>query len=86
MATNGQEKRLPGLERYTPEQMFFLSYANIWCSNQTPENLKYQILYGVHSPGRYRILGPLSNSVEFSQHFQCPTGSFMNRPNKCTVW
>nr|CAH0110462.1 unnamed protein product [Daphnia galeata] len=74
VATNGQEKRLPGLERYTPEQMFFLSYANIWCSNQTPENLEYRILYGVHSPGRYRILGPLSNSVEFSQHFQCPAG------------
>uniref|UniRef100_A0A0P6EFD4 Neutral endopeptidase n=1 Tax=Daphnia magna TaxID=35525 RepID=A0A0P6EFD4_9CRUS len=86
ISSNGPEKRLPGLEQYTPEQIFFLSYANVWCSEQTPESLEYQILYGVHSPGRYRVIGPLSNSVDFVQHFQCPVDSPMNRPEKCTVW
>ena len=86
VSTNGREKRLPGLERYTPEQMFFLSYANVWCNNEIPEYLEYRVLYGVHSPNRYRIIGPLSNSDDFSQHFHCPVGSVMNPQTKCTVW
>ncbi|XP_046453383.1 neprilysin-like isoform X8 [Daphnia pulex] len=86
VSTNGKEKRLPGMERYTPEQLFFLSYANVWCSNEIPESLEDQVLFGVHTPPRYRIIGPLSNLVEFSEHFQCPVGSTMNQPNKCIVW
>ena len=82
---NGPEFKLPGLEKYTSEQLFFISYAQIWCSNVTPESLKNQILNGVHSPGRYRVRGPLSNSEDFAEHFNCPQGP-MNPPDKCVIW
>ena len=85
VAVNGAEPRLPGLERFTPEQLFFISYANIWCGNQNTESLKQQIANGPHSPGRYRVLGPLSNSQDFVDHFQCPIG-IMNRKDKCILW
>lgn len=86
MAINGREPRLPGLEKYSPEQLFFLSYANMWCGKQTPQSLKQQILNGPHSPERFRVLGTLSNSFDFAKHYQCPKGSFMNRPRKCILW
>ena len=74
------------MEHYTPEQIFFLSFASVECYNEIPESLEDQVLFGVHTPPRYRVIGPLSNLVEFSEHFQCPVGSVMNRPNKCIVW
>ena len=82
---NGAEPSLPGLEKYTAEQLFFVSYANIWCGNQNTQSLKNQIANGPHSPSRYRVIGPLSNSKDFMKHFQCPR-SIMNPPSKCVLW
>jgi neprilysin len=45
-AEHGAEKRLPGLEQYSADQIFFISYASIWCGRETPERLKYQIQTG----------------------------------------
>lgn len=45
-----------------------------------------RITTGVHSPGQFRVLGPLSNMEEFSKDFNCPVGSKMNPENKCIVW
>jgi len=85
VVANGPEPRLPGLEKYSPEQLFFISYANIWCGKQNSESLKEQIATGPHSPNRYRVIGPLSNSRDFVEQFQCPSG-IMNRPKKCILW
>ncbi|XP_044018489.1 neprilysin-2-like isoform X2 [Aphidius gifuensis] len=82
---NGPEKKLPGLD-YTPRQMFWISAANTWCSTYRPEALKVRITTGFHSPGEFRILGPLSNMEEFAEDFQCPSGSRMNPVKKCAVW
>ncbi|XP_015116946.1 neprilysin-2 isoform X2 [Diachasma alloeum] len=84
-ARNGQEPMLPGLP-YTPRQMFWISAANTWCSVYRPEALKLRITTGFHSPGEFRILGPLSNMPEFAEDFKCPVGSKMNPENKCAVW
>lgn len=81
----GREARLPGLE-YSPDQLFWISAANIWCGKFRPEVLKLRVNSGVHSPARFRIIGPLSNSPEFSTSFNCPTGSPMNPRKKCSVW
>ncbi|XP_057375648.1 membrane metallo-endopeptidase-like 1 isoform X2 [Daphnia carinata] len=86
VARNGPENLLPGLERYTPEQIFFLSFANVECSNGSPASLEYHVRFDVHTPSRYRIIGSLSNSDDFSQHYKCTPGSPMNPSNKCTVW
>lgn len=82
---NGREQRLPGLP-YTPEQMFWISAANTWCSKYRPEAMKLRITTGFHSPGEFRILGPTSNMEEFARDFNCPVGSKMNPKKKCMVW
>ncbi|XP_060860161.1 neprilysin-2-like [Metopolophium dirhodum] len=82
---HGVEPRLPGLQEYTPQQIFWLSYANVWCSKDTLKYLKNSMT-DVHSPNRFRVNGPLSNKKFFSDDFRCPLGSNMNPVKKCQVW
>jgi predicted metalloendopeptidase len=84
-----EEGRLPGLEYLTPNQLFFLGYANIWCESITDEGLINQILTDPHSPAQFRVTGPLRNSMDFAEAYACPVSSDgMNPPveEKCTVW
>ncbi|KAF7990966.1 hypothetical protein HCN44_000771 [Aphidius gifuensis] len=78
------EKRLPGLS-YTPKQMFWISYAHVWCQRPTLELLKLNVA-DVHPPNKFRVIGPLSNMPEFAKDFECPSGSKMNPVKKCSVW
>ncbi|CAH1236556.1 unnamed protein product [Diabrotica balteata] len=82
---HGIEPKLPGL-KYTPNQLFWISAANSWCSKYRPESLKLRVLTGYHSPAPFRIIGPMSNSEYFNKDFKCPEGSNMNRAKKCSVW
>lgn len=82
----GIEKRLPGLQQYSPEQMFWISAAQTWCSIDRTEYMRLRILNGVHAPDKYRVIGSISNSHEFSRDFNCKLGSPMNPYKKCTVW
>lgn len=84
---NGKEKmRLPGLEHYSHEQLFFISFGNLWCESYTPAASRYAV-EDSHCPGKFRLKGVLTNSDEFAQTFKCPRGSGMN-PNgrKCRIW
>jgi len=54
----GPESKLPGLLDYTPEQMFFISYAQVWCERITDQGLLNQILTDPHSPGKFRKYFP----------------------------
>ena len=85
VADNHEEPKIVGFP-YTPRQMFWISFSQAWCFKFKDESLKSQILTGTHSPGRYRIIGSLSNSKEFIKDFNCPVGSKMNPEEKCTVW
>lgn len=82
---NGPEQRLPGLE-YNTNQLFWISAAQTWCTVYKPEALKYTIVADSHSPGRYRVMGPFKNMVDFARDFNCPLGSTMNPEAKCEVW
>lgn len=78
--------KLPGFPEYTAQQLFFLNFAQVWCSAYRPEGVESQIITGVHSPGRYRVIGPSHNSYDFAEAFNCPEDSFMNPPDKCVIW
>ena len=82
----GSEPSLPGLTQFTNQQMLFISYAQVWCEIQTPESLLGQVLSDPHSPGRFRVIGPLGNSKDFQKEFSCPADAAMNRPEKCKLW
>ena len=83
---NGREASLPGYESMTPRQMFWIGYSQVWCIKYRDAALKTQIEARPHSPGKYRILGPLSNIEHFARDFNCPVGSGMNPEKKCEVW
>jgi len=60
------------IEGFTPEQRFFLSFAQAWRSRVRPEQERLRLLTDSHSPPRYRVQGPLANLPEFSRAFACP--------------
>jgi len=74
---------VPGFNRY---QLFYLSFAQSWCSVERREETIRRLEQDVHSPPRFRILGPLQNSPHFADTFQCPIGSYMNPKSKCEIF
>ncbi|KAH7664907.1 hypothetical protein AAVH_43335, partial [Aphelenchoides avenae] len=85
---NGPEPRLPGslVSQYSHDQLYFLSFANIWCDHETDKDMEQELIYDVHSPGKYRILGSLQNYQEFRSAFSCPAGSVYAPEKHCNVW
>ncbi|KAF9404108.1 hypothetical protein BGZ94_004368 [Podila epigama] len=78
--------RLPGLQRHTPEQLFFIQYARTYCASVSPRLNLYVITADSHAPQEYRINGVVQNSDYFSQAFKCKAGSPMNPVKKCVLW
>ncbi len=74
------------LDGYTPQQRFFLGWAQIWCENQRPENVRNTVRTNPHSPGRFRVIGVLQNMPEFAEAFSCKAGQPMVSANACRVW
>ncbi|XP_023235348.1 neprilysin-11-like isoform X2 [Centruroides sculpturatus] len=82
----GKELSLPHMTQYSPYQILFISYSQIWCSKSSEEFKKTVLDKDVHSLNRYRVIGPLSNFASFSEVFQCKDDSLMNPAKKCVVW
>ncbi|KAK7475945.1 hypothetical protein BaRGS_00032834, partial [Batillaria attramentaria] len=79
-----EEPRLPGMLNYTHDQLFFINFAQVWCGTMRPEAAINRLRTGVHSPGRFRVIGTLQNLWAFSDAFSCPLNSYMNPPDKCS--
>uniref|UniRef100_A0A452GKE3 Neprilysin n=1 Tax=Gopherus agassizii TaxID=38772 RepID=A0A452GKE3_9SAUR len=82
---NGKEKLLPGLDM-SHKQLFFLNFAQIWCGTYRPEYAVNSIKTDTHSPGKFRVIGSLQNSAEFTEAFSCTTTEYMDPAKKCRVW
>ncbi|XP_075617835.1 neprilysin isoform X2 [Balearica regulorum gibbericeps] len=82
---HGKEKLLPGLEM-NHKQLFFLNFAQVWCGTYRPEYAVNSIKTDVHSPGKFRVIGSLQNSPEFSEAFSCSKSNYMDPAKKCRVW
>jgi len=74
------------VDGFTPDQRFFLGFAQIWCENSTPQAERQNALTNPHSPGRYRVNGTLQNMPEFQQAFSCKANQPMVSENACRVW
>lgn len=86
-STQSSESTLIALD-FTPRQLFWISYAQFYCSVQR-EKLKKSLYDNreVHSFDRFRVIGPLMNSQEFTRDFECPILSKMNPDRqRCSVW
>ena len=73
---------------FTPEQRFFISYAQHWRRVLRPEYLRLLVQTDNHAPAQYTVNGPLSNMVEFASAFDCPDGCPMARAEteRVTIW
>jgi predicted metalloendopeptidase len=74
------------LDDYTPQQRFFLGYAQVWCQNQRPEEARQRAYVDPHSPGQFRVNGVVENMPEFQSAFSCKAGQSMVSVNACRVW
>jgi len=84
VAYRAMEKALAGKPRplidgFTPEQRFFLGFANVWCENGTEQSARQLAQTDPHSPGRFRVIGTVSNMDEFRDAFSCKAGQPMVR-------
>ncbi len=76
------------IDGFTPEQRFFLSWAQVWRASTRPEELAQRIKTDPHSPNELRCNGPLSNMPEFYEAFGIQPGDKMYRPAeiRAHVW
>ena len=83
-----QAKAQVKIDGYSPEQRFFLGYAQIWRTNARPEYLRQQVQTDPHSPAQFRTNGPLMNMPEFYQAFGCQDGNKMMRAqvDRSKIW
>jgi endothelin-converting enzyme/putative endopeptidase len=74
------------IDGFTPEQRFFISYAQVWCENATDQDFRRRAQEDVHSSGRWRVNGVLQNMPEFRKAFGCKDGAPMAPVKACRVW
>jgi putative endopeptidase len=93
VAYDALERALEGKPRakidgFTPEQRFFLAYAQARRGNARDEALRLQIQTDPHSPGQFRVNGPLSNMPQFAKAFGCKEGDPMVRSaaSRASIW
>ncbi|ALI98000.1 M13 family metallopeptidase [Rufibacter tibetensis] len=81
-------KNVGKIDGFTPDQRFFLAWAQIWRNNSTQAALRQQVLTDPHSPAMFRINGPLSNMPQFYKAFGCGPGNKMYRPDaeRVHIW
>ncbi|KAI8889923.1 zincin [Backusella circina FSU 941] len=84
--SNTPEQRLPGLEKLSIEQLFFINFGRIWCRLERPKAALQHLLTDEHSPSVARVNGVAQNSIDFAKAFNCPSGSNMNPEKKCVIW
>jgi endothelin-converting enzyme/putative endopeptidase len=83
-----KDKGLQPVDGLTPEQRFFIGFAQWDCANERPEDLRVRAMTDPHSPARDRINGVVVNMPEFAEAFRCKPGQPMVKPaaNVCKVW
>jgi len=84
---DGNEYLLPGLD-FTRDQLFFISFAQLWARAMKPAAAVQRIRTDPHSPTRFRVDGTVSNIPEFAEAFKCSKKSKLNPPNdnRCIFW
>jgi endothelin-converting enzyme/putative endopeptidase len=71
---------------YTPDQRFWIAYAQQWCTQTRPEQLRTQAQSDPHAPDEYRTNTVLQDLPEFAKSFSCKKTAPMVNPKPCRVW
>ena len=81
-----RDLKLQPLDGLSPDQRFFIGFAQWDCSNERPEQLREWAITNPHSPSRDRINGVVVNMPEFEKAFSCKAGQPMVSAKPCKVW
>jgi putative endopeptidase len=81
-------RTLEARDNLTPDQRFFVGFAQWACENARPEQQREWALTNPHSPAKYRINGVVVNMPEFAKAFSCKSGAPMTKPEgkACSIW
>lgn len=74
------------MDGYTPEQRFWIAYAQQWCTQTRPEQLRTQAQTDPHAPDEYRANTVLSDLPDFAKSFRCKKGDKMVADPPCRIW
>jgi endothelin-converting enzyme/putative endopeptidase len=74
------------IDGYTPEQRFFLGWAQWRCMNVTDKTARVWATTDGHSPGRWRVNGVVSNMPQFARAYHCKAGNAMVNKEPCRIW
>ena len=93
LAYRAYEKSLAGKPRqtidgFTPEQRFFLGFAQVWGENMAPQEQIRRAKTDPHAQGPFRVNGTVKNMPEFYKAFGCKEGEPMVREasKRCAIW
>jgi endothelin-converting enzyme/putative endopeptidase len=80
--------QLAAADDLSPEQRFFVGFAQWACSNERPATLRLNAVVDPHSPTRDRVNGVVTNMPEFAQAFHCKPGQALVKPQEkmCKIW
>jgi len=81
-----KNKPLKTVDGLTPDQRFFVAFAQGWRTNVRPESLRLQVTSDVHCPIRFRVLGPVTDLPEFYEAFDCKDGGKLPDAAAKSVW
>jgi putative endopeptidase len=76
----------PKIDGYTPEQRFFLGWAQWRCMNITDAKARELARTDPHSPGQWRVNGVVSNMDGFEKAYGCKQGDKMVNAEPCRIW
>nr|HQU91845.1 M13 family metallopeptidase [Pyrinomonadaceae bacterium] len=74
------------IDGFTPEQRFFLGWAQVWQGKYTEAAERQQVAGNPHALPKWRVNAPISNMPQFAKAFGCKAGQPMVRANACAIW
>jgi putative endopeptidase len=86
LASEGPGAADKKIDGYTPDQRYFISFAQVWCENRRDQYARMSAHVDPHSPGRFRTNGTVQNFDAFSKAFGCKKGQAMVSADPCVVW
>ncbi|MCA9715281.1 MAG: M13 family metallopeptidase [Myxococcales bacterium] len=84
-AANGGDKQ-PHVDGLTNDQLFFVAFAQGWCTHQSDEVTRMRAMTDTHSPPKQRVNVPLAHFPGFWATFSCEEGAAMHPKDVCEVW
>ena len=86
MALSALHQKQGGASDPKSDQDFFIAFAQSWCTNYRPENLRLRANTDPHSSAQWRVNGPVSDNPDFAKAFSCKAEAPLAKADRCVVW